>query len=166
MISFIRFARLRYMCNSARILMTCASIRRAKHPRFAKPRRRFGLAMQTSLPRGCVAQKYVDERRMTCLNQQKHQSVHGDRRADLRDEWRYFFDDFCTGLTDTDTMRASACQTHGTDPTDGHSTCATILIPLCGIADPFAHEGCDDVVGDKRRGAKNLLRNPRHGLGS
>ena len=57
------------------------------------------------------------------------------------------FDDFCTGLTGIDTMRVTACQTHGTDETDGHSTCATILIPLCLVANPFIHEGCDDVVG-------------------
>ena len=108
---------------------------------------------------GCVAQKYVDERRMTCLTAKTTTrcmptvelicGTNGD-----------IFDDFCTGLTDTDTMRASACQTHGTDPTDGHSTCATILIPLCGIADPFAHEGCDDVVGINAGVRKTFCETP------
>ena len=70
------------------------------------------------------------------------------------------FDDFCTGLTGIDTMRASICQTHGTDPTDGHSTCATILIPLCVIADPFAHAGCDSVVGINAGVRKTFCETP------
>ncbi len=49
--------------------------------------------------------------------------------------------------TNDERARETACQTHGTDETRGHSTCATTLIPLCVIADPFAHAGCDDVAG-------------------
>ncbi len=56
------------------------------------------------------------------------------------------FDDFCTGLPDTDTMRANACQTHGTDA-GGNDSCATRLASSCTITDPFAYKGCKDVAG-------------------
>ena len=108
---------------------------------------------------GCVAQKYVDERRMTCLTNKNTNRCMATEELICGTNGD-IFDDFCTGLTDTDTMRASACQTHGTDPTDGHSTCATILIPLCGIADPFAHEGCDDVVGINAGVRKTFCETP------
>ncbi len=56
------------------------------------------------------------------------------------------FDDFCTGLTDTDTMRANACQTHGTDA-GGDDSCAARLASSCTITDPFIYTGCKDVAG-------------------
>ena len=108
---------------------------------------------------GCVAQKYVDERKMTCLTNKNTNRCMATEELICGTNGD-IFDPFCTGLTDTDTMRASACQTHGTDPTDGHSTCATILIPLCGIADPFAHEGCDDVVGINAGVRKTFCETP------
>nr|MCA8833533.1 hypothetical protein [Pseudomonadota bacterium] len=64
------------------------------------------------------------------------------------------FNDVCKDNTDifnflcsTDSAgRETACQTHGTGA-DGHASCATSLITACGITDPFAHAGCDDVAG-------------------
>ena len=56
------------------------------------------------------------------------------------------FDDFCTGLPDTDTMRANACQTHGTDA-GGDDSCAARLASSCTITDPFMYAGCKDVAG-------------------
>ncbi len=56
------------------------------------------------------------------------------------------FDDFCTGLPDTDTMRANACQTHGTDA-GGDDSCAASLASSCTITDPFIYAGCKDVEG-------------------
>ena len=139
---------------------------------------------------GCVAQKYVDERRMTCLTNKNTNRCMPTEEL-ICGTTGDIFDDFCTGLTDTDMTRQTAClanideddscrgdmgiatvfckanlfdtsnacmhgdydgdreticQTHGTDETDGHATCATILIPFCTITNPFAHAGCDDVA--------------------
>nr|MCA8834013.1 hypothetical protein [Pseudomonadota bacterium] len=94
----------------------------------------------------CTEQKYVIQRRAECESlKNKSQcmateelicGVNGD-----------VFDPFCDGITNYVSVRETTCQTHGTDPTDGDSSCATILIPLCTIANPFAHAGCDDVEG-------------------
>ena len=93
----------------------------------------------------CAEQKYVDKRRMTCS---------GDKTATrcmptvdlICGADGDIFDDFCTGLTDTDTMRANACQTHGTDA-GGDDSCAASLASSCTITDPFIYAGCKDVAG-------------------
>ncbi|MCA8834114.1 MAG: hypothetical protein K8953_03425, partial [Proteobacteria bacterium] len=93
----------------------------------------------------CAEPKYVDERRMACT---------GDKTATrcmptvelICGATGDIFDDFCTGLTDTDTMRASACQTHGTDA-GGDDSCAASLASSCTITDPFMYAGCKDVAG-------------------
>ena len=93
----------------------------------------------------CAEQKYVDKRRMTCT---------GDKTATrcmptvklICGEDGDIFDDFCTGLPDTDTMRANACQTHGTDA-GGDDSCAASLASACTITDPFIYAGCKDVAG-------------------
>ncbi len=93
----------------------------------------------------CTEEKYITQRRRECESLKNNSQcmateelicgVNGD-----------VFDPFCDDLTSTDTARETSCQTHGTDPNDGDPSCATILIPFCTIADPFAHAGCDDVV--------------------
>ena len=93
----------------------------------------------------CAEQKYVDKRRMTCT---------GDKTSTrcmptvelICGEDGDIFDDFCTGLPDTDTMRANACQTHGTDA-GGDDSCAASLASSCTITDPFIYTGCKDVEG-------------------
>ena len=93
----------------------------------------------------CAEQKYVDKRRMTCTGDKTSTRCMPTVELICGTDGD-IFDDFCTGLPDTDTMRANACQTHGTDA-GGDDSCATSLISVCLIANPFIHEGCDDVVG-------------------
>ncbi len=50
------------------------------------------------------------------------------------------------GHTDYDDDRETACQTHGTGM-GGDDSCATSLISVCLLADPFIYPGCDDVAG-------------------
>ena len=93
----------------------------------------------------CAEQKYVDKRRMTCTGDKT--STRCMPTVDLIcGEDGDIFDDFCTGLPDTDTMRVNACQTHGTDA-GGNDSCATSLASACTITDPFIYAGCDDVAG-------------------
>ena len=93
----------------------------------------------------CAEQKYVDKRRMTCTGDKT--STRCMPTVDLIcGEDGDIFDDFCTGLPDTDTMRANACQTHGTDA-GGDDSCAASLASSCTITDPFMYAGCDDVAG-------------------
>ncbi len=97
-------------------------------------------------PDNCIEPKYVMQRRIECESlKNKSQCMATEElicgaNGDV-------FDPFCNGITNYVSVRETTCQTHGTDPTDGDSSCATILIPLCTIANPFAHEGCDDVEG-------------------
>ncbi len=96
----------------------------------------------------CPEQKYIDKRRMTCTGEKTSDrckptvalicGADGD-----------IFDDFCTGLTDTDTMRTAACQTHGTGAM-GDASCDTVIRTDC-VANPFMHLGCatlDDTIRD------------------
>ena len=93
----------------------------------------------------CAEQKYVDKRRMTCTGDKT--STRCMPTVDLIcGEDGDIFDDFCTGLPDTDTMRANACQTHGTDA-GGDDSCAASLASSCTITDPFIYAGCKDVEG-------------------
>ena len=93
----------------------------------------------------CAEQKYVDKRRMTCTSDKT--STRCMPTVDLIcGADGDIFDDFCTGLTDTDTMRANACQTHGTDA-GGDDSCAASLASSCTITDPFIYAGCKDVEG-------------------
>ncbi len=97
-------------------------------------------------PDNCIEPKYVMQRRIECESlKNKSQCMATEElicgmNGDV-------FDPFCNGITNYVSVRETTCQTHGTDPDDGDSSCATILIPLCVIADPFAHAGCDNVEG-------------------
>ena len=93
----------------------------------------------------CAEQKYVDKRRMTCTGDKTSTRCMPTVELICGTDGD-IFDDFCTGLTDTDTMRANACQTHGTDA-GGNDSCATSLASSCTITDPFIYAGCKDVVG-------------------
>ena len=93
----------------------------------------------------CAEQKYVDKRRMTCTDDKTSTRCMPTVEL-ICGEDGDIFDDFCTGLPDTDTMRANACQTHGTDA-GGDDSCAASLASFCTITDPFIYAGCKDVVG-------------------
>ncbi len=93
----------------------------------------------------CIEPKYVMQRRAECESlKNKSQCMATEElicgaNGDV-------FDPFCNGITNYVSVRETTCQTHGTDPNDGDPSCATILIPFCTIADPFAHAGCDSVA--------------------
>ena len=161
-----------------------------KTPQICENDARIATCDANEFAANCPEQKYIDERKMTCLTNKNTNRCMATEELICGTNGD-IFDDFCTGLTDTDMTRQTAClanideddscrgdmgiatvfckanlfdtsnacmhgdydgdreticQTHGTDETDGHATCATILIPFCTITNPFAHAGCDDVA--------------------
>ncbi len=94
----------------------------------------------------CIEPKYVMQRRIECESMKNKSQCMATEELICGTNGDVF-DPFCNGITNYVSVRETTCQTHGTDPDDGDPTCAKILIPLCGIADPFAHAGCDNVEG-------------------
>ncbi|MCA8836044.1 MAG: hypothetical protein K8953_13265, partial [Proteobacteria bacterium] len=125
-----------------------ACLARTNSPEACDEEERIATCDADAFSDNCADEKYMTQREREC----EAQSLKNTQKC-MATEARIcgatgdFFDPFCEGITNYVSVRETACQTHGTDATDGDPICATILIPFCTIADPFAHDGCDDVEG-------------------